>query len=241
MESRRAVIVVDDEPITRMDLSQMLQELGFIVPASASDGFDAINLCRIHQPDLVLMDIKMPIFDGLTAAETIIREELAGCIVLLTAFSDNAFIRRATDIGVSGYLVKPIEEQRLLPAIEVAMGQAQHLKKSRLETADAIKQIEQSRLMERAKVILARERGITEGEAYRQMQRLAMDKRCQLVTIAKAIVTQGSAREMVNKAKKRLIEAEGLSEAAAYKKVERLSRSINCSMDEAARSILSDS
>ena len=109
------VVIVDDEPITRMDLSDMLRELGFTVAGEAADGFDAIELCRSLRPDVVLMDVRMPVFDGLTATETILEEDLAGCVILLTAFSDREIIDRASRAGVTGYLVKPID-QKSLPA-----------------------------------------------------------------------------------------------------------------------------
>ena len=115
MAEKRRAIVVDDEPITRIDLRQMLTEMGFTVVGEAADGFDAIALCRRCHPDVVLMDIKMPVFDGMTASETLIREELCGCVVLLTAFQDRELIERAGRIGVTGYLVKPVEERLLLP------------------------------------------------------------------------------------------------------------------------------
>ena len=120
----KTVLIVDDEPITRMDLSDMLRELGFGVAGEAADGFDAMELCRLKRPDVVLMDVKMPIFDGLSASETILAEELAGCVVLLTAFSDPEIIRRAGAAGVTGYLVKPVDQKSLLPTIEVALAQS---------------------------------------------------------------------------------------------------------------------
>ena len=130
MSQNRTAIVVDDEPITRLDLSQLLGELGFAVVGEAADGFDAIELCRRHRPDVVLMDIKMPVFDGMTASETIIAEDLCGCVVLLTAFQDRELIDRAGRIGVTGYLVKPVEERLLLPTLEVAMAQAARLREA---------------------------------------------------------------------------------------------------------------
>lgn len=101
----RTIIVVDDEPIIRLDLCQMLEELGFAVTAEGADGFDAVELCRQKHPDIVLLDLEMPIFDGMTAAETIIGEGLAGCVVICTAFADEEFIQRAGRAGVAGYLV----------------------------------------------------------------------------------------------------------------------------------------
>ena len=152
-------VVVDDEPITRLDLRQMLEEMSFSVVGDAADGFDAIDLCRRHHPDVVLMDIRMPVFDGMTASETIISEDLAGCVVILTAFQDRDLIERANRIGVTGYLVKPVEERLLLPTLEVAMAQARRLREARLETAQMREKMEEQKLVGRAKAILAKKRG----------------------------------------------------------------------------------
>ena len=102
---KKTVVVVDDEPIIRLDLCQMLEELGFQVVAEGTDGFDAVECCRQKHPEIVLLDLEMPIFDGMTAAETILSEELAECVVICTAFADEEFIEKAAAIGVSGYLV----------------------------------------------------------------------------------------------------------------------------------------
>ncbi|MEG1777444.1 MAG: response regulator, partial [Angelakisella sp.] len=171
-------IVVDDEPITRMDLSDMLREQGFSVVGEASDGFDAIELCRSLSPDVVLMDIRMPVFDGLSASETILSEELAGCVVLLTAFSSKELVERANQIGVTGYLVKPVEERLLLPTIEVALAQSLRLRTMREENRTILRQMEESKLVERAKIIIAKEKGISESEAYSELRQLSMNKRC---------------------------------------------------------------
>ena len=136
----KRVIVVDDEPITRMDLRGMLGDLGFEVAGEAGDGFDAVEVCRRLQPDVVLMDVKMPVFDGINAAETILQQDLAGCVVLLTAYGDREIIDRASAAGVTGYIVKPVEERLLLPTIEVALAQSQRLRQSREETRRAVYQ-----------------------------------------------------------------------------------------------------
>jgi response regulator NasT len=184
----KSIVIVDDEPVTRLDLSSMLNDVGFNVVGEAADGFDAVELCRSERPDIVLMDIKMPIFDGLHAAETILQEQLSACVVLLTAFSDTQFIERAKQIGVTGYLVKPVTQHMLIPAIEVAYSQSKRLSESKLETESARKKLEENRVIEQAKFFMAKERGISEGEAYRMLQQTAMNKRCSLFSLAQAVV-----------------------------------------------------
>ena len=128
----RTVIIVDDEPITRMDLAEMLAELDFTVLGEAGDGFDAIELCRARRPDVVLMDVKMPVFDGLTAAETIVADDLAECVVLLTAFGQRDIVERANRIGVTRLPGQgPSSSGCLLPTIEVALAQSRRLRQSR--------------------------------------------------------------------------------------------------------------
>ena len=237
----KRVIIVDDEPIMRLDLASMLEELDFAVAGEAADGFDAVELCRQHRPDIVLMDIKMPIFDGFGAAETIIGEDLAGCVVLLTAFCDEEFVERANQIGVSGYLVKPIDQRTLLPSIEVALAQSLRLRESRTETREAVKKLEESRLVERAKILVARERGISEGEAYRELQRMAMNKRCSILLLAETVVQRNSHREVVNRAKQFLVAHEGLSEQAAYKRLNALAKTQGIPVEQVAKQLLAKS
>lgn len=238
MTQKRTAVVVDDEPITRMDLSQMLEEMDFLVVGQAADGFDAIELCRCHRPDVVLMDIKMPVFDGMTASETIIAEDLCGCVVLLTAFRDRELIDRAGRIGVTGYLVKPVEERLLLPTLEVAMAQAARLREARREAGEMKRRMEEQKVIDRAKALLAQKEGIPEGEAYRRLQKLAMEKRCSLASICQAVVTQQGGREAVNRAKERLMKDRGLSEPEAYRELSRLAKEKEIPPEEAARALL---
>ena len=237
-QQAKRVIIVDDEPIMRLDLSSMLEELGFVVVGEAADGFDAVERCRGQRPDIVLMDIKMPIFDGFGAAETIIGEDLADCVVLLTAFCDAEFIERANQLGVSGYLVKPIDQRTLLPAIEVALAQSVRLRESRKETREAIQKLEESRLIERAKILVARERGTSEGEAYRELQRMAMNKRCSILSLAETVVQRNSHREVVNRAKQFLMAHEGLSEQAAFKRLNALAKTHDVPIEQVAKQLL---
>lgn len=238
MSQNRTAIVVDDEPITRLDLSQLLGELGFAVVGEAADGFDAIELCRRHRPDVVLMDIKMPVFDGMTASETIIAEDLCGCVVLLTAFQDRELIDRAGRIGVTGYLVKPVEERLLLPTLEVAMAQAARLREARRETEAMRRRMEEQKLIDRAKALLAKKENIPEGEAHRRLQKLAMEKRCSLVSLCRAVVEQQGGRGLVDRAKERLMKERGVSEPEAYREVSRLAKEERISLEEAARRLL---
>jgi AmiR/NasT family two-component response regulator len=236
----RSVIVVDDEPITRLDISQMLEELEFEVAGQAADGFDAVELCRLKRPDVVLMDVRMPIFDGLAAADTIIKEDIAGCVVLLTAFSDSDLIERANAVGVTGYLVKPIEQRLLLPTIEVALAQAERLRQSRAETAKAKQKLEDSKTVSRAKALLAARDGIAEADAYRNLQRMAMDKRCTLVSLAQAVVDQYDGRETVQKYKRSLMELRGISDREAYGRIKKRAEETGLSAEEAARQLVKE-
>ena len=238
MVRKRTAIVVDDEPITRLDLVQMLEEMDFEVAGDAADGFDAIELCRLHHPDVVLMDIKMPVFDGLTASETIISEDLCGCVVLLTAFRDRELIDRASAIGVTGYLVKPVEERLLLPTLEMAMAQAERLLEARREAREMERRMEEQKLIDRAKALLAQREGIGEGEAYRRLQRMAMEKRCPLAALAATLVAQQSQRELLNRTKEQLMKTQGLSEEEAYRRVRGLTAKKGGDLAAASREIL---
>lgn len=191
----RTVAVAEDEPITRMDICAMLEELGFSIAGEASDGFDAIELCRRTKPDIALLDVKMPVFDGLAAAETICREDLAKCVVMLTAFSDEDIVKRAAEAGVTGYLVKPIDRSKLLPTIEVAYAQALRLRESREQTEKARQQIQEDREIHKAQKLFARKLHCSEPEAYEKMRKMAMNKRVPLYTIARAVLEQEGGRK----------------------------------------------
>lgn len=233
----KRIIIAEDEPIACMDLSETLQELGCQVVGTASDGFDAVELCRQHHPDVVLMDIKMPVFDGLSAAETIMEEDIAGCVVLLTAFGDNEMIERARNAGVTAYLVKPVNPKTLLPSIELAFAQSERLKQSREETRKAYQKIEEDRKIRKAQALLAKNRGCTENEAYQWLRKSAMDKRIPIAVLADAILAQDRRDDEVVRTKKELMTRQKLSEEQAYHRIATCARTRGITMEQAALEI----
>ncbi|HWP50572.1 MAG TPA: response regulator [Clostridia bacterium] len=234
----KTAIVVDDEPIIRLDLSQMLEELGLTVVADAADGFDAVEACRLHAPDVVLLDLNMPVFDGLSAAETIISESLAGAVVAVTAFADPPFIERAVAIGVTGYIVKPIEQRLLLPAIEVAFAQSSRLRAAQNDVQAAEKKLAGLRQIDHAKTLLAKEKQITEAEAYRELQQMAMTKRCSMAQLAEALVERSTGRAAINDAKTLLMKKRGLSEQNAHALLAKMAGQEKKSLAEIARDVV---
>ena len=232
----KRIVIAEDEPIACMDLCETLRELGCEVVGTAADGFDAVELCREYKPDVVLMDVNMPVFDGLSAAETIIEEDLAGCVVLLTAFSDSGLIERAKRIGVTAYLVKPVNPQMLLPSIEVAFSQSQLLRKSRAETQKAKQKLEEDRRIRKAQSILAKTRACTEDEAYQWLRRSAMDKRISIAALADAVLAQEERENIVSVAKNSLMQ-KGFSEEKAYRRIASLAKVNHVTLEEAAKII----
>jgi response regulator NasT len=232
-------IIVDDEPITRTDFAEILQENGYSVVGQGSDGFDAIELCRNYKPDLVLMDIKMPIFDGLTAAESILKEKLTKCIILLTAHCDKEFVKKAKEIGIAGYLVKPVDEHTLISTVEVALSQCERYD-SIVEELQGIKEkLEEKSLIDQAKLIISKQEGITEGEAFRLIQKMSMDKQTTMASISRLIVENGSERSKLEKAKKYLMDKYRIDETTAYNKIKSYGKENKCSIAEASDIIIS--
>lgn len=193
---KRTAIVVDDEPIIRIGLCQMMEDIGFHIVGEGEDGFDAVAVCREKKSDIILLDLKMDVFDGISAAETIIKENLVKCVVMCTAYADDESISKAIEIGVSGFLVKPIEQKTLKAAIEVAWAQRQRLSELQKQTAEAYRKIEENKIIEIAKGALAKANNITEAEAYRYMQKSAMKKRVTIASIAKTVVEINSRNNM---------------------------------------------
>lgn len=181
------ILVAEDEAISRMDLCEMLENLGYTVVGQAGDGVAAVNLARTLKPDLVLMDIKMPELDGISAAETL-NEERSVPVLLLTAYSDHEFVDRAVDAGVMGYLVKPFAEAQLKPAIEVALERWREVRQIQQDLAETKDTLETRKLVERAKGVLMDSQSLKEAEAFRRIQRLSMNSRKSMREVAEAIL-----------------------------------------------------
>ena len=187
----RKIIVVDDEPITRMDICERLKEANYDVVAQAGDGFDAIEQSRKYKPDFVIMDVKMPILDGLKAAKVITEEKLSRGIVLLTAYSNKEFIEEAKNIGIIGYIVKPIDEKSFIPNLEIIFNKQEEFEKLEKKYLKTSQKLEDRKKIDIAKSILMKTRNFTENEAYEYIRTLSMNKRCDMGKIADIIILSG--------------------------------------------------
>jgi response regulator NasT len=185
--SASKVLIAEDEAIIRLDLKEMLEEEGFDVVGEASDGEAAVRLAREREPDLVIMDIKMPGMDGLTAAEHIVSEGIAA-VLILTAFSQRDLVHRAAEAGAIGYLVKPFQKSDLVPAIEIALARHAELAAVKKESQNLSEQLETRKLVDRAKGKLMDEQKLTEAEAFRSIQKRAMDERRSMRAIAEDVL-----------------------------------------------------
>ncbi|HEY3424389.1 MAG TPA: response regulator [Negativicutes bacterium] len=181
------IVIADNESIIRMDLKEILEEAGHTVVGEATDGLKAIELARKYSPDLVIMDIKMPEMDGITAAKIISNEKIAP-VLLLTAFSQKEIVEKAKDSGVLAYLVKPVKEVHLFPAIEIAMSRFQEFAELEQELEDVKNSLETRKILDRAKGVLMDAYSLTESEAYRRIQQYSMSKRKSIREVAEAIV-----------------------------------------------------
>jgi two-component system, response regulator PdtaR len=181
------VLIAEDEAIIRLDLKEMLEEEGFDVVGEAADGEAAIRLAGERDPDLVILDIKMPGVDGLSAAERIVGDDLAA-VLILTAFSQRDLVHRAAEAGAMGYLVKPFQKSDLVPAIEVALARYAELSAVRRESADLSEQLETRKVVDRAKGKVMDSQGMTEAEAFRYLQKRAMDERRPMRAVAEEVL-----------------------------------------------------
>jgi response regulator NasT len=185
------VLVAEDEALIRMDLVEMLSDLGYEVIGEAADGESAIRLAEQLRPDVVMMDVKMPVLDGITAAERIAEQQIAP-VVMLTAFSQRELVDRATAAGVMAYLVKPFSQVDLAPAIDVAVARYSQFVTLTNEVADLGERLETRKKVDRAKALLQKVYGLSEADAFRWLQKSAMDRRLSMREVADVVIAETS-------------------------------------------------
>jgi response regulator NasT len=181
------ILIADDESLIRLDLREMLVELGYDIVGEAGDGRSALDLARKLRPDLVIMDIRMPGVDGITAAEELTRERIAP-VVLLTAYSDQGLVERAKDAGVVGYVVKPFRQTELMPVIELSLTRFEEFRSLEREVGDLKEALETRKLVERAKGVLMEVHGLRESEAFHRIRKTSMDTRKSMKEVAEAVL-----------------------------------------------------
>jgi response regulator NasT len=184
------VVIAEDEALIRMDLAEMLADEGYEVVGQAADGQQAVELAERERPDLVILDVKMPVLDGIAAAERIAAQRIAP-VVMLTAFSQRDLVERARDAGAMAYLVKPFSQSDLAPAIERAVSRFAEIKALEAEVTDLQDRLETRKAVERAKNVLQRDLGLTEPDAFRWIQKTAMDLRLTMRQVADGVITHG--------------------------------------------------
>jgi two-component system, response regulator PdtaR len=185
-------VIAEDEALIRLDLKEMLEEEGYVVTGEAADGETAITLTQNLRPDLVILDVKMPVLDGISAAERIAADHLAP-VVILTAFSQRELVERARDAGAMAYLVKPFTKADLVPAIEIAVSRFQEISALESEVGTLRDRLEVRKLLDRAKGLLQAQRGITEAEAFRWIQKTSMDRRMTMRAVSEELLANGGA------------------------------------------------
>ena len=183
--TRIRILVAEDETLIRMDLVEMLGEAGYEVVAEAADGAQAIELAQIHKPDLAILDVKMPVLDGISAAEKIIA---IAPVLMLTAFSQRELVERARDAGVMAYVVKPFSIGDLVPAIEIAISRHLQMRSLADEVADLHERLETRKIIDKAKGILMSALNLSEPQAFSWIQKAAMDRRLTMKEVAMAVI-----------------------------------------------------
>lgn len=186
--SQPSVVIAEDEALIRLDLAEMLTEEGYDVVGQAGDGQRAVELAEELRPDLVVLDVKMPRLDGISAAAQIAAQRIAP-VVILTAFSQRELVERARDAGAMAYLVKPFGKSDLVPAIEMALSRFAELRQLESEVADLAERLETRKLVDRAKSVLQQSLGISEPDAFRWIQKTSMDLRMSMRQVAEGVVT----------------------------------------------------
>ena len=185
----RRVLVAEDESLIRMDLIEMLREEGYDVVGETGDGAAAVEQAEALKPDLVVMDVKMPVLDGISAAKKIVEQRIAP-VLILTAFSQRDLVERAREAGAMAYLVKPFSKSDLVPAIEMALSRHEEITELEREVADLTERLETRKLVDRAKGVLQTKFGLSEPDAFRWIQKAAMDKRTSMRDVARVVIEQ---------------------------------------------------
>jgi two-component system, response regulator PdtaR len=188
-EPARRVLVAEDESLIRLDLAEMLAEEGYQVVGEAGDGATAVRLAEELRPDLVVMDVKMPVLDGISAAERIVSQRIAP-VLILTAFSQRELVERAREAGAMAYLVKPFAKTDLVPAIQMALSRHEEIAQLEREVADLTERLETRKLVDRAKGLLQTRYGLTEPDSFRWIQKAAMDKRTSMREVAQVVIAE---------------------------------------------------
>ena len=183
--SAHRILVAEDETLIRMDLVEMLQEAGYEVVGAASDGSEAVSLAESLKPDLTILDVKMPVLDGISAAEKIIS---ISPVLMLTAFSQKDLVERARDAGAMAYVVKPFTINDLVPAIEISISRHKQMTSLEAEVADLHDRLETRKVIDRAKGILMKALNLSEPEAFSWIQRAAMDRRITMKEVSEAVI-----------------------------------------------------
>ncbi|HET9829643.1 MAG TPA: response regulator [Nocardioidaceae bacterium] len=186
----RRVVIAEDEALIRLDLAEMLAEEGYDVVGQAGDGRTAVELAEHHRPDLVVLDVKMPRLDGISAAQRIAQQRISP-VVILTAFSERDLVERARDAGAMAYVVKPFTKHDLVPAIEMAVSRFAELRTLEAEVADLTERLETRKAVDRAKAVLQRQLDLSEPDAFRWIQKTAMDLRLSMREVAEGVLTHG--------------------------------------------------
>jgi two-component system, response regulator PdtaR len=184
------VVIAEDEALIRLDLAEMLGEEGYDVVGQAGDGQRAVELVEEQRPDLVVLDVKMPKLDGISAAERIAAQRIAP-VVILTAFSQRDLVERAREAGAMAYLVKPFEKRDLMPAVEMARSRFAELQQLEAEVADLTERLETRKQVDRAKAIIQETLGVSEPDAFRWIQKTAMDLRLSMRDVSQGVITHG--------------------------------------------------
>lgn len=186
-ETKRRVVIAEDEALIRLDLKEMLEEEGYVVAGEAADGRTVVDLVERLHPDLVILDIKMPILDGISAAEQITAMRLTP-VVILTAFSQRELVEQARDAGAMAYLVKPFTKADLVPAIEMAVTRFNEIRALEADVANLQERLEARKILDRAKGLLQAQHGLTEAQAFRWIQKTSMDRRMTMRKVAEAVL-----------------------------------------------------